>query len=159
AHLSNATNADFLRVRVLAGGASPIVFEQLGSSVNRPGAWATANVNLSSFAGRTIRLQVEAADAGSGSLIEAGVDDVRITRSTASPVVVFADDFAVSRGWTLNPDGSDTATSGTWQRTDPQATSFNGVTLQLGTTVSGVNDLVTGGAAGADAGANDVDNG
>jgi aminopeptidase S len=38
-------------------------------------------VNLSSFAGQTIRLRVEAADAATASLIEAGVDDVQVTRS------------------------------------------------------------------------------
>jgi hypothetical protein len=34
---------------------------------------------LSAFAGQTVRLQIEAADAGTASLVEAGVDDLRIT--------------------------------------------------------------------------------
>jgi hypothetical protein len=38
-------------------------------------------VNLTSFAGQTIRLRIEAADASTASLVEAGVDDVRITRT------------------------------------------------------------------------------
>ena len=29
------------------------------------------------------------------------------------------DDLEVARGWTIDPDGTDTATSGTWQRGDP----------------------------------------
>jgi hypothetical protein len=37
-------------------------------------------VNLSQFAGQTIRILIEAADASTASLVEAGVDDVRITR-------------------------------------------------------------------------------
>jgi carboxypeptidase T len=74
------------------------------------------------------------------------------------PATVFSDDFETSLGWTTNPNGTDTATSGQWQRADPQGTS-SGVTLQLGTTTSGLNDLVTGATADTTAGANDVDGG
>ncbi len=42
--------------------------------------FTTATVNLSQFAGQTIRILIEAADASGASLVEAGVDDVRITR-------------------------------------------------------------------------------
>jgi hypothetical protein len=38
-------------------------------------------VNISGFAGQTITLRFEAADASTASLIEAGVDDVRITQN------------------------------------------------------------------------------
>ena len=48
--------------------------------------------------------------------------------------------FETDKGWTRNPAGTDTATGGTWERGDPQSTSSSGV-KQLGTTVSGVNDL------------------
>ena len=68
------------------------------------------------------------------------------------------DDFEGSTGWTVNPDGTDTATAGRWQRGDPAPTSSSG-TKQLGTTVSGSRALVTGAAAGASARANDVDGG
>ena len=44
------------------------------------GAWAGASANLTPFAGQTIRLLIEAADASTASLVEAGIDDVRITR-------------------------------------------------------------------------------
>jgi subtilisin family serine protease len=81
AHLNNATSADFFRVSVVAGSSSTVVFSQSGAASNRAGTWATATVNLSSFAGQTIRLRVEAADAATASLIEAGVDDVVVTRS------------------------------------------------------------------------------
>ena len=81
AHLNNATSADFFRVSVVSGTTVTVVFSQAGSAVNRAGAWATANVNLSSFAGQTIRLRIEAADAATASLIEAGVDNVTITRA------------------------------------------------------------------------------
>jgi hypothetical protein len=72
--------------------------------------------------------------------------------------VVFADDFETDTGWTRNPDATDNASLGLWERGDPQATSSEG-TKQLGTTVSGVNDLSTGRLAGSSAGANDVDGG
>jgi hypothetical protein len=40
-----------------------------------------SNLNLSAFAGQTIRIRFEAADAATASLVEAGVDDVRITQA------------------------------------------------------------------------------
>ena len=79
AHGSNATNADFLRVSVV-GSTTSVVFQRLGSASNVNGAWATATASLNAFAGQTIRLLIEAADAGTASLVEAGIDDVRITR-------------------------------------------------------------------------------
>ncbi len=69
---------------------------------------------------------------------------------------IFTDDFETNKGWTVS--AADTATSGRWERGDPAATSDAGA-KQLGTTVSGVNDLVTGRLAGASAGVYDVDGG
>jgi subtilisin family serine protease len=71
---------------------------------------------------------------------------------------VFFDNFETALGWTTNPSGTDTATTGAWQRANPETTTSGG-TLQQGTTPSGVNALVTGAAAGASVGANDVDGG
>lgn len=71
---------------------------------------------------------------------------------------VYQDDFETATGWTTNPDGTDTATTGAWQRGDPAVTTSSG-TKQLGTTTSGTNDLVTGASAGANAGDFDVDGG
>ena len=64
------------------------------------------------------------------------------------------DDFEIARGWQVNPLGTDAATSGRWQRANPDATS-----RQAGTVPSGSRALVTGAAAGASANANDVDGG
>ena len=76
-----------------------------------------------------------------------------------SPVTeVFSDTFETDKGWTRNPAATDTATSGAWERGDPQSTSSSGM-KQLGTTVSGVNDLVTGRLSGSSSGAFDVDGG
>jgi hypothetical protein len=71
---------------------------------------------------------------------------------------VYFDNFETATGWTTNPSGTDTATTGAWQRGDPGATNSSGP-KQLGTTVSGVNDLVTGASAGTSAGAFDIDGG
>ena len=72
---------------------------------------------------------------------------------------IFSDNFETNLGWTTNPAGTDTATAGQWERGDPAGTTSSGVTLQLNTTASGVNDLVTGRLAGASAGVYDVDGG
>lgn len=78
---------------------------------------------------------------------------------TQGPVVIFSDDFESNRGWTVNPSGTDTATLGMWERANPEGTSYSGTTLQLGTTVSGSYDLVTGPLAGSSPGSYDVDGG
>jgi hypothetical protein len=79
AHGSNATSADFLRVSVV-GSTTSVVFQRLGAATDVDGAWASASASLNSFAGQTIRLLIQAADASTASLVEAGIDDVRITR-------------------------------------------------------------------------------
>jgi glucose/arabinose dehydrogenase len=81
AHLNNATTADFFRVRVVGANGTPTtVFQQLGAASNRAGAWTGGSVDISSFAGQSVRVRVEASDAGTGSLIEAGFDNIAITR-------------------------------------------------------------------------------
>ncbi|OQB01452.1 MAG: Aminopeptidase S [Chloroflexi bacterium ADurb.Bin222] len=58
----------------------------------------------------------------------------------------FVDDFEIDRGWIVNPFGTDTASSGRWERAVPQAYSQQGP-KQLGDTPSGSYDLVTGARA------------
>jgi carboxypeptidase T len=77
AHGSNATSADYVRVTV--NGTE--VFRQNGAATNRNGAWTVASRSLNAFAGQTVRIRVEAADAGTASLVEAAVDDLIVTRS------------------------------------------------------------------------------
>ncbi|TBL35285.1 M20/M25/M40 family metallo-hydrolase [Verrucosispora sp. SN26_14.1] len=80
--------------------------------------------------------------------------------ATPPPVTtVYSDTFETATGWTVNPAGTDTATAGRWERADPAATSSSGVATQLGTTVSGSFDLVTGPLAGSSAGDHDLDGG
>jgi hypothetical protein len=71
---------------------------------------------------------------------------------------IYSDTFETDTGWTVNPNGTDTATTGQWQRANPADTNSSGP-KQLGTTVSGSNDLVTGASAGASAGDFDIDGG
>lgn len=83
---------------------------------------------------------------------------VALQVATATYSLPFVDDFETLKGWVANPAGTDSATSGRWERADPQGTSSSGP-KQLGTTVSGTYDLVTGAAAGSDAGSYDLDGG
>jgi hypothetical protein len=84
AHLNNATTDDYLRVQVV-GSTTTTVFEELGAGDNDDAVWDSFSTNLNSFAGQTIYLLISAADAGSGSLIEAAIDDVHITQSGGGP--------------------------------------------------------------------------
>ena len=77
---------------------------------------------------------------------------------TPPPPSIFFDDFETDLGWVTNPNGTDTATTGMWERGDPESTDSDGP-KQLGTTVSGSYDLVTGAAAGSSVGTYDIDNG
>jgi len=88
AHLNNATSADFLRVTAV-GSSSQVVFEELGAGDDDDAVWDTASVSLNAFAGQTIYLLIEAADASGGSLVEAGIDDVEITAGAPPACVTY----------------------------------------------------------------------
>ena len=76
AHNAGAGTEDYLSVSV-DGNVTP-VFIQHGFSGDRNAVWTAATVDLSAHAGQSIRLLVEAADAGTNGLIEAAIDDVRV---------------------------------------------------------------------------------
>ncbi len=70
----------------------------------------------------------------------------------------FDDDLEVARGWTVDPDGTDTAPStGRWVRGNPSGTSSGGTVLQRDVVPSGRLALVTGSPAGTSASAYDLD--
>jgi hypothetical protein len=73
------------------------------------------------------------------------------TKANCGP---FFDDFEITRGWTRDPDGTDTATAGRWERSNPAATRF-----QLTTTPSGSRAMVTGPKAGSHVNVYDIDGG
>ncbi|MFK8017293.1 MAG: PA14 domain-containing protein, partial [Gammaproteobacteria bacterium] len=77
AHYDNSDTDDFLRVSVV-GDSSQVVLDERGSADFDSAAWESVTAELSAFAGQTIYLLVEAADAGTPSLIEAGIDNVTI---------------------------------------------------------------------------------
>ncbi|WP_327086768.1 M14 family metallopeptidase [Nonomuraea sp. NBC_01738] len=79
AHGSNSSTADYLRVKIVSAATNQ-VFQQLGAASNRNGSWSVATADLTPYAGQSIRILVEAADAGGASLVEAGIDDVKITQ-------------------------------------------------------------------------------
>ncbi len=72
---------------------------------------------------------------------------------------VLYDSAANAGAWIINPNGDDTATTGQWDITNPEETSWQGHVTQLGYTPSGAPGVITTGAAGSDTGANDVDSG
>ncbi|MBE9032349.1 hypothetical protein IQ266_21665 [filamentous cyanobacterium LEGE 11480] len=88
AHLSNANNDDFLRISVVGEQLTQIIFEQRGNNTDRAATWSTFTTDISSFAGETIALLVEAQDGGTASLVEAAIDAVSISgtwRDTQAP--------------------------------------------------------------------------
>ncbi|WP_433328421.1 M4 family metallopeptidase [Spirillospora sp. CA-294931] len=81
AHLNNATSADYFRVRVVGPNGSSVALNQAAGATTRSGTWQGANYDLTSYAGQTVRIVVDTADAGTASLIEAGIDNIKITKS------------------------------------------------------------------------------
>jgi choice-of-anchor B domain-containing protein len=84
AHGTNSSSADYLRVSVV-GSTTQQVFQELGAADDDDAVWALHTVDISSFAGQTVYLRVEAADTSTASLVEAAVDDVRITGPGGGP--------------------------------------------------------------------------
>ena len=146
------------------GQFSNALFFPPGTQSAVPKVWLnTVRVPLASLTAVDLRQVSEVAllfdRQASGALL---VSDLHFYRQagggTPPPETVFFDDFEADRGWVRNPGSTDTATTGLWERGDPEATTSSG-TKQLGTAVSGLNDLVTGRLAGASVGTHDVDGG
>ena len=69
----------------------------------------------------------------------------------------FFDDAEIARGWTVNPDGTDTATAGRFARGNPSPTTYNGVRMQADSTASGRYAFITGLPAGSSPNSYDLD--
>jgi len=67
------------------------------------------------------------------------------------------DDLEMARGWTVDPDGNDTATTGRFARGDPAPTISGGLPVQPDRAYSGRYAFITGLAAGSTPSANDLD--
>ncbi|SCE82674.1 M14 family zinc carboxypeptidase [Micromonospora mirobrigensis] len=81
AHGSNASSADYLKVSVIHNGGTTTLLNVAGAATNRDGAWTVSNLDLTPYAGQSVRIQVDAADTATASLVEAAVDNVTITAS------------------------------------------------------------------------------
>jgi carboxypeptidase T len=69
----------------------------------------------------------------------------------------FFDDVEIARGWTVDPDGTDTATTGRFARGDPAPTTWGGLPVQPDRAYSGRYAFITGLAAGATPSTYDLD--
>jgi hypothetical protein len=118
-----------------------------------------SNTNFTITAGATSTPTATAT--GTATATATGTSTATPTATSTPPPGgdVFFDNFETNLGWTVNPNSNDTATSGVWERGNPEDTSDRNGPKQLGTTVSGSNDLVTGASAGSGVGANDLDGG
>jgi carboxypeptidase T len=84
AHGLSSTSADHLQAIVEADdGTQTVVWQRTGAPTRLAGKWRTATINMDAWAGATIRLRFEALDGAGGSLVEAGLDDIRVTRPTS----------------------------------------------------------------------------
>jgi carboxypeptidase T len=92
-------------------------------------------------------------------LIDIGGCPYRAIAKEQTHCGAFNDDFEIYRFWSTDPYGTDTATNGAWARRDPGPTSSGGYPIQLGTTPSGSQAMVTGGPSGTSANQYDLDGG
>ncbi|HET9520569.1 MAG TPA: M14 family metallopeptidase [Candidatus Limnocylindrales bacterium] len=90
-------------------------------------------------------------------LIDVGGCAFRATGLTKSHCGPYNDDLEINRGWQVNPDGTDTGSTGRWARGNPEQTTSGGAVMQIGTATSGRYTLATGLTAGSSATANDLD--
>jgi murein tripeptide amidase MpaA len=81
AHGASSSASDYFRAFVeAADGTRTLLHEERGASNADDAAWRTVRVSMAPWAGQTVRIVFAAADRGGRSLVEAAVDDVRITR-------------------------------------------------------------------------------
>jgi aminopeptidase S len=78
AHRNDSSADDFFRASVVGPSGTTVVFEERGTAVNDSAAFATRSIDLSAYAGQTIRILFSAGDRAVDNLLEAAVDDVRI---------------------------------------------------------------------------------
>ncbi|HEY7737021.1 MAG TPA: M14 family metallopeptidase [Candidatus Limnocylindrales bacterium] len=82
AHAADSSSADELRVEIVDGGGATTVLLETGAANDDDAAWAAASISVDAWAGQSIQVLVSATDGGAESLVEAAVDDVRVTRPT-----------------------------------------------------------------------------
>ncbi len=104
AHLDNATTDDFFRITLEGETASTTLLEERAAPSVRAAQWTPWSATLDAFAGETVTLLIEAADAGTASLIEAGVDALSIIGAppNQAPVLEALEDLANLVGDTVD---------------------------------------------------------
>jgi carboxypeptidase T len=76
-----SSGSDYLHVFVEdSAGVRTLVWWKGGTSSTVSGAWTRGSAALTPWAGKSVRIVIQAADRGHGSLIEVGIDDVRVER-------------------------------------------------------------------------------
>ena len=135
-------------------GATLINMTATDGTFNSTAEGVTVSIDTTGLSNGQHTIFVEGQDASG----QWGVPTAIFLEIGTPPTTIFFDDFESNLGWITNPNGTDTATTGQWERGDPQETNSSGP-KQLGTTVSGSNDLVTARLAGSSVGVNDIDNG
>jgi len=79
-----STAADSLKVFVEDDAhVRTLVWQRLGTSSTIYGFWSKGSASLAAWAGKSIQLVVQATDGGPDSLVEIGVDDIRVERPAA----------------------------------------------------------------------------
>jgi len=73
-------STDRFAVYAVTGAGETLLFEEIDDNSNsHPGVWKSQAIDLSAFAGQTIRIKFLADDdVASGVLVEAQVDDLRV---------------------------------------------------------------------------------
>ena len=83
AHGSNSSSADHLVAYIEdSGGTRTPVATFTGSATDVDGAWKYVYASVDAWKGQQVRIVFQATDGGPDSLVEAEIDDVRITRGT-----------------------------------------------------------------------------
>ena len=151
-HTSNSSTADFLRVTVV-GNSNSVIFEELGAANDDDGTWDHFNGSLDAFAGQTIHLLIEAADAGNGSIVEAGIDDIKIegivTGGNQAPVISVPPNQSNNEGEIVSLFAS--ATDG-----DGDSITFSATGLPSGIGINSATGEMSGTLATASAGSYSV---
>jgi trimeric autotransporter adhesin len=77
-HRNDSSADDFFRAAIVGPSGTVVVFEELGTAQNDPAVFVTRVIDLTAFAGQTIRILFSARDGATDNLLEAAVDDVKI---------------------------------------------------------------------------------
>jgi Glycosyl hydrolases family 18 len=86
AHDQRSSADDYFAVKIIAGGGQAVVFQKNGRHSIQNAEWRHESVDLSNFAGQTVRIQFEAADLASDNIVEAGVDDIEVSATAGGAV-------------------------------------------------------------------------